>query len=282
VPSVASVFPDELALSDRDLSRIVKLVYERSGITLHDGKRALVMARLQKRLRHHGFTSFSEYIKYVEADTAGEELVALLDAIATNHTYFFREAQHFAFLADRAVRDYQARGAQAPFRVWSNPCSTGEEPYSIAMTLDRVAPAVDYSLLASDMSTKALKAAREGVYKMAGVQALPKDVLRRYFERGLGAQEGLARVSADLRKRVTFRHLNLLEIGDLHETFDVVFCRNVMIYFDKPVQQRVIAMLERHVTPGGYLFISHSESLNGLTHSLRWVAPAIYQRGARD
>jgi chemotaxis protein methyltransferase CheR len=270
----------ELQLSDRELARIVKLVYDRSGITLHEGKRPLVLARLQKRLRTHGMSSFSAYLAFVESDSSGDELVALLDAIATNHTYFFREEQHFAMLASRVVPEWRTRAAGGPFRLWSAACSSGEEPYTIAMTLADLPSPIDFGLLASDMSTKVLAMARAAVYKRTAVEAVPKDVLRRHFERGLGAQDGLARVSSDIRRRVAFRNLNLLDITDLGERFDVIFCRNVMIYFDQAVQQRVVSMLERHLKPNGYLFISHSESLNGLTHSLQWIAPAVYTRRA--
>jgi len=270
----------DLALSDRDLGRIVRLVYDRSGITLHEGKKSLVVARLQKRLRAHGFPSFGEYLKHVETDASGEEVVALLDAIATNHTYFFREEQHFDLLV-KTAEQWQAQHGSAPFRIWSAACSTGEENYTMTMALvDRV-PGLEFQIMGSDISTKALAAAKAGVYKMAGVQGLPREVLRKHFEKGLGAQEGFARVSAAVRRRNTFRHLNLLEIANLGERYEVIFCRNVMIYFDKIVQQRVVAMLERHLEPGGLLFISHSESLNGLTHGLRWIAPAVYQRGLR-
>jgi len=273
----------ELALSDRDLGRIVRLVYDRSGITLHEGKRSLVVARLQKRLRANGFTSFGAYIKHVEDDPGGEEIVALLDAIATNHTYFFREEQHFELLVKTAT-EWQAQHlpqGSGRFRIWSAASSTGEENYTMTMSLlDRV-PGLDFQIMGSDISTKALAAAKAGVYKIAGVQGLPREVLKKHFEKGLGAQDGLARVSAEVRRRSTFRHLNLLEITDLGERYEVIFCRNVMIYFDKHVQQRVVTMLERHLEPGGLLFISHSESLNGLTHGLKWIAPAVYQRGLR-
>jgi len=271
----------EAVLTDRDLGQIVRLVYDRSGITLHDGKRSLVTARLQKRLRVHGFGTFSDYLKHVEGDASGGELVELLDAIATNHTYFFREEQHFDLLASRVVPEWRARTAGEPFRIWSAACSTGEEPYTIAMTLRDLAPAPDFTIVASDLSTKALRAAQAATYKLQGVQSLPRETLRAHFERGMGAQEGLVRVAAPVRKHVTFRNLNLLEIGDLRERYDVVFCRNVMIYFDKPVQQKVVTMLERHIAPGGYLFISHAESLSAIVHGLKWVAPAVYQRVAK-
>lgn len=267
----------EALLTDRDLGQIVRLVYDRSGITLHEGKRSLVTARLQKRLRVHGHRTFAEYLKHVETDS-GDELTELLDAIATNHTYFFREEQHFEMLTGRVVPEWRAKPNQGPFKVWSAACSTGEEPYTIAMALRSMTPAPDFTIAASDLSTKALRAAKAGVYKMATVQSLPKDVLRAHFERGMGEQEGYARVNQDVRRRVSFKNLNLLEIKDLGERYDVVFCRNVMIYFDKAVQQRVVDMLERHVKPGGYLFISHAETLNGVSHKLKWIAPAVYRK----
>jgi chemotaxis protein methyltransferase CheR len=270
----------ELQLTDRELARIVHLVLDHSGIALHEGKRPLVLARLQKRLRAHGTTSFSSYLDLVEHDKTGEELVLFLDAITTNHTSFFREAQHFELLTSRVVPEWRARASGGAFRIWSAACSSGEEPFTMAMTLADLPAPIDFGIVASDISTKVLAIAKAGVYKLADVEALPREVLRRHFERGMGAQEGSARVSAGIRRRVSFQKLNLLAITDLGETFDVIFCRNVMIYFDKRVQQRVVTMLERHLKPSGYLFISHSESLNGLAHSLKWVAPAVYARCA--
>lgn len=272
------------SLTDRELAAVIRLVYERSGISLHDGKRALVVARLQKRLRAGGFRTFTDYLRFVQADASGQELVALLDAIATNHTSFYREPQHFQFLCDRVLPAWRARtpAGGRPFEVWSAACSTGEEPYTLAMAItDHMPELADRSrcrILASDLSTKALARARAAVYPMEKVEGLPRDLLRRHFERGLGAQEGVARVTDRLRRLVAFEQRNLLEIGDVGRRFDVIFCRNVMIYFDRAVQQRVVTMLERHLAPDGYLIISHSESLNSVSHGLQWVAPAVYGR----
>jgi len=278
-----SALPDPIAdagdvrLSDAELSRIVRLVYERSGITLHAGKRALVLARLQKRLRAGGFSSFRDYLAHVERDASGGEITALLDAIATNHTSFFREPQHFEFLRSTVVPLL----AKGNIRIWSAACSSGEEPVTIAITLLDALDARHHArirILASDLSTRALTDASCAVYAMERVAGIPLDMLRRHFERGLGAQTGQARVAAHVRRQIEYRRLNFLEASDLGERFEVIFCRNVMIYFDRDVQQRVVSLLERHLVPGGYLFISHSESLNGTTHGLRWVAPAVYQR----
>ena len=264
-------------LTDRDLRALAQLVYDRAGISLHEGKRALVTARLQKRVRAGGFDNFGDYVRFVETDSTGDELVALLDAISTNHTSFYREPQHFELLASKIAPGIGPAGLD----IWSAACSSGEEPYTIAMTMaDALGgdPSGQVRIFASDLSTKVLHTARNGVYKMDRVDGLPREVLKRHFEKGMGAQAGLARVQPRLQAAVTFARLNLLEIGDLKRKFDVIFCRNVMIYFDRTIQQRVVSMLERHLKAGGWLFISHSESLNGIDHSLQWVAPAVYRR----
>jgi len=262
--------------TERDLSAIIAMVYERSGISLHRGKRELVTARLQKRVRAGGFPSFAAYLAHVKADRSGQAMTTLLDAIATNHTHFFRESKHFDILVEH-VDQLKARSRDAAVDGWSAACSTGEEPYTILMQL-REAGHEATRLLASDISTKALAKARAGVYPMARVADVPLPLLRRYFEKGLGEQEGLARVALSLRQQVDFRALNLLEIASLGRQFDFIFCRNVMIYFDKPIQQRVVTMLERHLKPGGCLFIAHSESLNGIVHGLEPLQPAVFRK----
>jgi chemotaxis protein methyltransferase CheR len=269
-----------LVLGEPELQRLSRLLYEASGITLHDGKGPLVIARLQKRLKEQGYRSFAEYLDAVERDRTGAALTELVDAMATNHTSFFREPQHFAYLQSSILPQVRARRVPVPLRVWSMPCSTGEEPYSLAISLLDAGLPAGFTILASDLSTKALRRAREGVYRQQTVAGLPKAVLRRHFERGMGAEDGLVRVSVALRRQVAFRRLNLIDLVDLGHRFDVIFCRNVLIYFDQAAQQRSIAALERHLAPGGYLFISHSESLNAVRHSLRWVAAGVYRASA--
>lgn len=271
-------------LSDRELKAITRLVYEKSGITLHSGKRALVLARLQKRVMQGGYGSFEQYLKHVQADTSGDELTALLDAIATNHTSFFRESQHFDFLRTTVLPPLVARPGAPPILGWSAACSSGEEPYTIAMTClqligDDAGRRV--RLLASDLSTKILRVAKAGVYGDDRVTNIPFDTLKKYFEKGLGAQKGTVRVGPAVRRMVEFQQVNLLELPQASTLYDFIFCRNVMIYFDAQVQQRVVQGLERKLAPGGYLFISHSESLNGTTHGLTWVAPAIYRKALK-
>ena len=271
-------------LTDRDLSKIRRIVYEKSGIALHAGKGALVTARLQRRLRAGGFRSFKEYVRYVQDDTSGDELTALLDAIATNHTAFFREPQHFEFLRDVVLPPLAARREHGVLTGWSAACATGEEPYTIAMTmLDQLGSGASprVRLVASDLSTKALAVARAGVYKAQRTNDVPRDVVRKYFERNPSLPPGSVRVSPRLRACVEFKQLNLLDVTSSLPSFDFIFCRNVMIYFDREVQQRVVGTLEQHLAPGGYLFISHSESLNRISHGLTWIAPAVYRRASR-
>ena len=280
VPSWAPVSPE---LSDRDLAAIVRIVYERSGITLHAGKRALVTARLQKRLRQGGFGSFRAYVRQLQNEPAGEEVLALLDAIATNHTFFFREPQHFTFLAETVLPPLCDGRDRGPILGWSAGCSTGEEPYTMAMTLlERfgVEAASRVRLLASDLSRKALARATAGVYKAERVADVPRHLSVKYFDRRVVHGQDLVQVSDAVRRLVEFRHLNLLQPPPLPR-FAFIFCRNVMIYFDREAQQRVVAELEARLAPGGYLFTSHSESLNSLRHGLTWVAPSVYRRESR-
>ena len=269
---------EPVLLGDRELAQISTLVRTKAGITLTPAKRPLIIARLQKRLRHLQLRSYADYMKVLETDSTGEELTSFLDALTTNHTYFFREEQHFELLAKSVVPEWRKTQPSGPLKMWCAACSSGQEPYTIAMTLADMPAPPPYTMLASDLSTKVLEKASSGVYRMEDVRGLPVDLLRRHFERGVGAQNGLARVSAALRKNITYRQINLLEQGPGGPPFDVIFCRNVMIYFETDVQQRVVSMLERHLAPGGYLFVSHSESLNGVEHGLKWIAPAAYRK----
>jgi chemotaxis protein methyltransferase CheR len=268
-------------LSDRDLATITRLVYAKSGISLHSGKRALVTARLQKLLKRSGFSTFKEYIRHLQDDRSGHELTAMLDAIATNHTAFFREPQHFDFLAKMVLPPLRARDEPTPILGWSAACSTGEEPYTIAMTAFEQfgsLPGRPLRLLASDLSTKALARATQGIYKADRVAGLPRYLILKYFEKGADLPAATIRIAEHVRRIVEFRQLNLLEEPPPGRPLDFIFCRNALIYFDRSTQQRVVNQLEQRLGHGGYLFTSHSESLNGLKHGLTWVAPAVYRR----
>jgi chemotaxis protein methyltransferase CheR len=269
-------------VSDRDLAAIVRMVYEKSGITLHAGKRALVAARLQKRLRHHGVATFRDYLTLLQNDVTGEELTAMLDAITTNHTSFFREPQHFDYLAKSVLPPLRSAGRGTPILGWSAACATGEEPYTIAITAAELFghdTGHAIRLLASDLSTRAVARASAGIYRADRTSGMPRHLLLKYFQKAVGAQPGLLQVAAPIRQLIEFRHLNLLQPAPPGPPLDFIFCRNALIYFDRAAQQRAIDTLESRLAIGGYLFISHSESLNGLRHGLTWVAPAVYRRG---
>jgi len=280
--SLPSAAPPQAEFSDRDLAAIVRMVYEKSGITLHAGKRALVTARLQKRLRQTGLETFRDYVKLLQADVSGDELTAMLDAITTNHTSFFREPQHFTYLEQVILPALRDRSRVTPILGWSAACSTGEEPYSIALTAAQVlgeeAPR-RVRLLASDISSRAIAGAGAGVYRADRLAELPRHLVLKHFQKAIGAPPGHLQISAPVRQLIEFRRMNLLQPAPPGPPFDFIFCRNVMIYFDRAAQQRVIDTLEHRLARGGYLFVSHSEGLNALRHGLTWVAPAIYRRG---
>ncbi len=269
-------------MRDSEFDFIRSVVYERSRINLGPDKRELVSARLGKRLRATNVDTLEAYCALLRGPGAEAELSNLIDAISTNHTFFFRENAHFDFLRDRAVPEMSARAKAerwARFNVWSAASSSGEEAYSIAMTLDGCAGSWPWQIEATDISHRILAKAQAGIYKDDTVNRLPPDIMRTYFQRGFGPQEGFHRVKAALREKVTFRHLNLLE-GEppFRDPFQVIFCRNVMIYFDRATQEELVGRLSRRLVPGGYLMVGHSESLTHINHPLKMVRPAIYQK----
>ncbi len=269
-------------MRDNEFDFIRDLVYERSRISLGPDKRELVSARLGKRLRATNLATVGEYCQLLQSPGATEELANLIDVISTNHTFFFREIAHFDFLRDVAVPAMSARAAAerwTTFNVWSAACSSGEEPYSIAMTLAECLPSWPWQIVATDISHRILAKAQAGIYREETVGKLPPNVVRTHFQRGYGPQEGNYRVRASLSERIQFHQLNLLE-GEppVRQPFQVIFCRNVMIYFDRPTQEELVARLSARLVPGGYLFVGHAESLTNLRHPLKMVKPAIYQR----
>jgi chemotaxis protein methyltransferase CheR len=269
-------------MRDSEFEFIRSLVYERSRISLGPDKRELVSARLGKRLRATNTPSLGAYCELLQAPNAEEELGNLIDAISTNHTFFFREQAHFDFLRDTIVPEMSARARAerwGRFLVWSAACSSGEEPYSIAMTLAGLLPVWPWHIEATDISRRILARADAAIYPWESVGRLSPDTIKSHFQRGYGPQDGLYRVKPGLRERVSFRHLNLLE-GELPsaDPFHVIFCRNVMIYFDRPTQEQLVTRLARRLVPGGYLLVGHSESLTHIHHGLRMVRPAIYQK----
>lgn len=269
-------------MRDSEFEFIRGLVYERSRINLGPDKRELVSTRLGKRLRATNSPSLGDYCRLLQSPGAEEELGNLIDVISTNHTFFFREQAHFDFMRDTALPEMTARMRTERWprlHVWSAASSSGEEAYSIAITLATCVPQTPWHIEGTDISHRILATAKRAVYNEDTVRNLPPDIVRKHFQRGFGPQEGQIRVKAELRERVTFSHLNLLE-GEpsFREPFQIIFCRNVMIYFDRPTQEELVARLTRRLVPGGYLMVGHSESLTNIKHTLRSIRPAIYQR----
>lgn len=259
---------------------IIALIYERSRIRLHEGKHSLIRARLGKRMRHLGFETLSDYCRYLQQGVDEEELTHVVDALTTNFTSFLREKDHFDFLIQKALPSLLVPG-QKEFRVWSAACATGEEPYSIACYLGDHYPLAagwNWRILATDISTKALGKGREAIYPLDRLESVPIEWRRRYFQRGTGQWEGYCRVRPPLAERVEFQQLNLLEPYSVRDRFEVIFCRNVMIYFDRPTQEQLVCQLARFLAPKGYLLVGHSESLNGLSIGMRCLRPSIYQK----
>jgi len=273
-------------MRESEFDFIRSLVYERSRISLSPDKRELVSARLGKRLRATNLSTVGDYCRLLQSPGSEAELSNLIDAISTNHTFFFREHAHFDFLRQTILPEMRARAAKekwSRFHVWSAACSSGEEPYSIAITLADSLNGWSWHVEATDISHRVLEKARTGIYRDESVGRLPKATLQMHFQRGFGPQDGNFRVKPALRERVSFHHLNLLE-GEppFREPFHVIFCRNVMIYFDRPTQEELVNKLARHLVPGGYLFVGHAESLTAIRHPLQSVRPAVYRRPHSD
>jgi len=269
-------------LSDSQFDEISTLVKNLCGINLHSGKRELVRARLTRRLRDLRMPSFELYLEHLRADE-GEEIVALLDALSTNLTRFFREPVHFDILAERAARVAE-RGPRTPLRIWSAGCSSGEEPYSMAIRLLET-PAVavcDTRILATDLSTRVLATAREGVYPQTRLQEMDRSLISRYFTPTSVDGEQHYRVGDEVRDLIRFARLNLIDPWPMEGPFSVIMCRNVMIYFDKPTQQSLVRRFWQLLEPGGVLFIGHSESLTGVDHDFRYVQPTVYEKPASE
>ncbi|MDX2299669.1 MAG: protein-glutamate O-methyltransferase CheR [Xanthomonadaceae bacterium] len=271
-----------MVLRDEDFAFISRFVFDRCGIVLGDNKRQLVFGRLVRRLRELGLSSFAQYCQRLR-DQPEDELDPLTSAISTNVTSFFREDHHFEFLANDLVPELMARGASAQVRVWSAGCSSGEEPYSIAMVLAETLGSRAKSVarvLATDISQRALGVARQGVYPVDRLQGVSEARRKRWFQRGSGANDGMARIAQPIRELVTFNQLNLLEHWPMKGPLDAIFCRNVVIYFDNPTKQALFARYAQLLAPGGYLFLGHSESLHGLSDAFDLVGRTIFRKRA--
>ncbi len=266
-----------LELSPKMFLRFCDLVYEKAGIHLGPQKEALVAARMGKRMRALGLARYEDYYQLVKEDATGDELVEMLNAISTNVTYFFREEHHFELLAD-LLRKWTQEG-QKSFRIWSAAASTGEEPYTIAMTAKAALPAsCEVKILGTDISTRALNVAKAGRYEPRHLEKVSESHARRFFRRETDEEGDVHFVVEDeLRRMVSFARLNLAKPPyPMKGPFDVVFCRNVMIYFDNPVRKALLDEIWRVLKPGGYLLVGHAESLSGMLSHFRSLEPSVY------
>ncbi len=265
-------------LSAHEFDQIRRLAYDQFGLELREGKEQLVSARLAKLMRALKLKSFQQYYDHLIADPSGEALTAMIDALTTNHTSFFREPAHFDFLRSIVLPQLERRDQIA---IWSAACSTGEEPYSIAFCLlqyfaQRSSPSI--RILATDISTRVLAGARRAAYPEERFTGFPVHELRPFLMRGTENWKGWYLVKKHVRDLVEFRRLNLMNAFSQLGLFPVIFCRNVMIYFDKATQESLVNRLADHLEPGGYLLIGHAESLNRINHPLQYVQPAVYRK----
>jgi chemotaxis protein methyltransferase CheR len=279
-------------LTDTEYQTIASFVHKASGINLLDGKKELVRARLSKRISQLQMKNFKTYFQYVMSDSSGDELVFLLDALATNLTSFWREPQHFDFMTKTFIPELEAKrkrpgGGGPRMRIWSAACSSGEEPYTIAMVVMEKSPYFangnDFRILATDLSTKVLNIAKKGQYGPESVKNIPPANLHSFMTKIQSEKGGnIFAINPDVRRIISFRRFNLMEPMPFKGPMDLIFCRNVMIYFDRDTIAKLVDRFYKLLEVGGYLFIGHSESLSGLEHNFQYIAPCIYRKTPRS
>lgn len=274
----------DMVLTDKDFKNISDIVYKHCGINLHEGKKGLVRSRLTKRLRVYGFETFPEYMKYINDDESGKEFSIFIDSLSTNLTSFFRESQHFDFLSEKflpSLMERKEKKRNFRIRAWSAGCSSGEEPYSIAITLLEAIKGQacwDAKILATDISTRILESAKKGIYNEERVRPVSPMQKNKYLLKTRDRKEKLYEVGDSLRKMINFQYLNLMEGWPVKGPIDFIFCRNVMIYFDKSTQCRLVNRYWELLDSGGLLFTGHSESLTGIDHKFDYIQPTIYMK----
>lgn len=273
-------------LRDREFQLFSNFIYDNVGIKMPPAKKTMLEARLQKRLKALGIPSFEEYGNYVfSPDGRATELIHLIDVVTTNKTDFFREPGHFDFMVKTAlpnILDGRGGSSRDPLRIWSAGCSTGEEPYTMAMVLSEFAigrPGFRAAITATDICTQVLQTARTGIYPEERTDPIPLNLKKKYLLRSREKSKSLVRICPQLRSLVTFRRINFMDddLG-IAEKMDIIFCRNVVIYFDKPTQQTLMRKFHKQLKPGGYLFIGHSETLSGLDVDFKAVASTVYRK----
>lgn len=262
-------------ITDAEFAQFQRFIFDAAGISMADAKKALVTGRLSKRLMAHGLDSFGAYFQLLQSGLHSQEVQMAVDLLTTNETYFFRENKHFEFLRAQALA---ARGRPQAYRVWSAASSSGEEAYTMAMVLADVMPGQAWEILGTDISTRVLDGARRGLYTLERGRHIPREFLQRFCRKGTDEYEGYFLVDRSLRSRVNFLHANLnAPLPDLGK-FDMVFLRNVMIYFNLETKRQVVARVLATIKPGGYFCVGHSESLNDITQAVEVVAPSVYRK----
>lgn len=280
---MSTLFTEEVILTDDDFRRVSQIVYDHCGINLHDGKKELIRARLAKKLRAGGFKTFSEYMEHLSKDESGREFSDFIDVLSTNLTSFFRENQHFEYVKTRllpALIERKQRDNNYRLRAWSAGCSSGEEPYSMAITLLDNLPRGrwDIRILATDISTRVLEKAKAGVYPAERVEPVSLPQRSKYLiSRNKNGQKRFE-VHDCLKDIILFKYLNLMTEWPIQGPLDFIFCRNVMIYFDKPTQAALVRRYFDLLDSGGVLFTGHSESLTGIEHCFKYIQPTIYMK----
>ncbi len=269
----SAVLADAPRLQDREFAQFRDFIHQAAGINLSDAKKPLVVSRLTRRLKHHGLESFGDYFQLLQRDGAERQMA--VDLLTTNETYFFREPKHFDFLREEILPSLRGRSG---LRIWSGACSSGAEPYTIAMVLADTLGHHNWEIVASDISTRVLETARAGHYPQDLLRGIPREMLRKFCLKGTGPQEGTFLITRALRERVRFAHINLTAPLPQLGSFDVIFLRNVMIYFDAATKRQVVGRMLPQLKPGGYFLVSQSESLNGVTEALTLVRPSIYRK----
>ena len=265
----------EFAWTNADFDKVQSMIYSRAGISLHDGKHAMVYSRLSRRLRDTGHQSFSGYLTWLEA-TEGPEWQEFVNALTTNLTSFFREQHHFDIFAEYL----KTKPPGTSWNVWCSAASTGEEPYSIVMTaLETLGQRGNFTLKASDIDSKVLATAAQGAYRLEGLKGVSPERMKQFFLRGKGANEGMVRVKSELAQRIEFLIVNLIrDDWPFRDPFDVVFCRNVMIYFDSQTQRKVLERIHRVMKPGGLLFVGHAENFSDSRDLFALNGKTVYER----
>lgn len=275
-----------LTMSMNDFNRLSQFIHSECGIKMPSSKKTMLEARLQKRLRNLQLGSFTDYCDYLFSKEGIEnELVRMIDLVTTNKTDFFREPAHYDFLVNKILPELirtSGAGVSKRLSLWSAGCSTGEEPYTLSMVLSEYANQCDgfhFDILATDISTRVLEKARMGIYQDDRIDPIPDALRKRYLLRSKDRSKELVRIVPELRARVAFRRLNFMEEDfGMREQFDIIFCRNVIIYFDRPTQEKLLNRFYRYLVPGGFVFMGHSETLNGLDVPLTMVYPTIYRK----